>query len=66
MKKDKLLRVELEYADRIISLEGKEAEEWNQIAQGMAVMSWVHGGIQKELKWKIKKKKEVKKLPIIE
>lgn len=53
MSEPKTVRVEIEFEDgRIISLHGDDAQAWQEMASGMAVMSFVHGGSQKPFPWK--------------
>jgi len=52
----KILKVTIEYEKGILSLEGKDAKKWKEVADSQALMSNIHGGETPEFKWKVKEK----------
>jgi len=54
----KILRVTIEYEKGILSLEGKDAKKWKEVADSQALMSNIHGGETPDFKWSIRKKKQ--------
>ena len=58
---NKILKVIMEFDDKIQYLEGKEAQEWLSAADSMAIMESVRGRPFPEFKWVIESKKSDKK-----
>lgn len=54
MTKHKLTYVELRFDDGTIkTLEGKDAEQWDEDLEGMAVLAYVHGHRLQNYSWKV-------------
>lgn len=56
MKEPKLIKVILEYEDRIMTLKGKLAQDWIDEINSQIIFGFAHGQIFPEFKWKVKKK----------
>jgi hypothetical protein len=54
----KLLKVIMEFEDKIQTLEGEEAQRWLESINSMCVMEHVHGRPFPTYKWKIEGKKK--------
>ena len=54
----KLVKVTLEFEDKIQTLVGEEAEKWLQAANRVAIMEHIHGRPFPEFKWRTVKKNE--------
>jgi hypothetical protein len=52
----KLLKVTMEFEDKVQTLEGEEAQRWLTALNGQCTMEHVHGRPFPEFKWKIKDK----------
>lgn len=53
---DKLIKVTLEFADKVQTLEGEQAAKWLEAVNGMCIMESVHGRDFPPFKWDIKVK----------
>ena len=52
----KLLKVMMEFEDKIQTLKGKQAQEWLKACDSQITMGWVHGHLFPSFKWRIEKK----------
>lgn len=55
----KLLKVVLEFEDKIQTLEGKDAQKWIESVNGMCIMGHIHGIPFPTFAWETKKKKKL-------
>jgi len=55
-KSKKVLKVMIEFEDRIISLQGAEAQKWSDNVTDAVVMSQVHGDDFPQLNWQVQSK----------
>jgi hypothetical protein len=52
----KILRITLEFDKEIRTLEGEEAEKWQEATTSQGVFCFTHGMEFPQLKWKVTKK----------
>ena len=55
-KERKILKITMEFTDKIQYLEGKEAERWLDAANSACTMEAIHGREFPAFSWKIKRK----------
>ena len=53
----KLLKVTMEFEDKIQELSGEDAQKWLDACNSITTMSWIHGNSFPKFNWQIKEKK---------